>query len=339
MKTAVYFEEKRKRETEFKIEEDFETLVIDNSKVIFGKKSVYLDAKKLIKSKTLGGAVPDGFLFDLSDKENPEFYIVEAELAKHDFYRHIFPQVTKFLAFFRSEESKTRLVDVVWTAFNEDTNVLADLKTNIGQGEIYKFLKDTIDDSQNILIVIDDELKEFHEIQRTYTDTWDKKVKVIVVKNYGTKKKGVITVMPPFEQIDFIDAPTMEEKDIGEQIKYTEEFHLEGTSQAVKDIYNKIKSEMLESYPNLTINPRKYYISLKDNKNFAFIQIRKKKVRIVVILAENEVKKRIKNKKIKSLTRSVQDFWGGPSCDIIIENPDELSDVIDVIKEAKKKQD
>lgn len=339
MKTTVYVDEKSQPELKFNDEPEFEELIYGNSKIIFGNKSVYLNAKKLIKSQTLGGAVPDGFLFNLADKENPEFYIVEAELSSHDFYRHIFPQVTKYLAFFRNEESKTRLVNVVWTAFNADTSALKDLKGRIGQTEVYKFIKDAIDDSQNIIIVIDDELEEFHEIQKTYTDTWDKMVRVIIVKNYGSKKNGVITVTPPFEQIDFVDAPTMEEKDLGEIIYYTEEFHLEGTSQTVKEIYNRIKNDMLKAFPNLTINPRKYYISFKDKRNFIFITTRKKKVRVVVILEEEEVKKILKSQKVKSLVRSVQEFWGGPSCEIILEDTKDLEDVIQVILKAKAKQD
>jgi predicted transport protein len=339
MKTAVYVDEKSKPEIEFTNEDEFENIVIENSKIIFGYKSVYLNAKKLIKSQTLGGAVPDGFLFNISDKENPEFYIVEAELSTHDFYKHIFPQVTKYLAFFRNEESKTRLVNAVWTAFNEDSSALSDLKSRIGQTEVYKFIKDAIDDSQNIIIVIDDELEEFHEIQKTYTDTWDKMVRVIIVKNYGSKKNGVITITPPFEQIDFVDAPTMEEKDLGEMISYTEEFHLEGTSQTVKDIYNRIKNDMLKVFPNLTINPRKYYISFKDKRNFVFILTTKKKVKVVVILEEDEVKKIIKSQKIKTLTQGVQEFWGGLSCKIILEDTKDLDEVIQVILKAKAKQD
>ena len=30
-------------------------------------------------------------MFDLKDPDNPEFYLVEVELAKHSFYNHIFP--------------------------------------------------------------------------------------------------------------------------------------------------------------------------------------------------------------------------------------------------------
>lgn len=98
-------------EFQFEIEADFEKEIVLNSKLFFGPNSIYIDAKKKIETKSLGNSIPDGFLFDLSDTENPEFYIVEAELAKHDFYTHIFPQLTKFFGFYKNQKGRTDLVD------------------------------------------------------------------------------------------------------------------------------------------------------------------------------------------------------------------------------------
>ncbi len=55
-------------------------------KIFFGENTIFIDAKKKIDSKNIDATIPDGFLFDLSYPENPEFYHVEIELAKHDFY-------------------------------------------------------------------------------------------------------------------------------------------------------------------------------------------------------------------------------------------------------------
>jgi hypothetical protein len=77
-----------------------ENLLFANSKSLFGQSSILIEAKKKIDNKALGGTIPDAFLFDLKDPDNPEFYLVEVELAKHSFYNHIFPQITKFFAFF-----------------------------------------------------------------------------------------------------------------------------------------------------------------------------------------------------------------------------------------------
>jgi len=93
MKSAIYMDGSRFIEIEFEREEEFEKVVKENSKTLFGINTVYFDLKNKIDSKSLGSSIPDGFLFDFRDNENPEFYLVEVELQKHDFYKHIFPQI------------------------------------------------------------------------------------------------------------------------------------------------------------------------------------------------------------------------------------------------------
>ena len=67
MNTVLYKQGIRYSETEYKKESDIEDLVVKNSKILFGNKSVYIDAKKKIDNKAFGGVIPDGFLFDLTD--------------------------------------------------------------------------------------------------------------------------------------------------------------------------------------------------------------------------------------------------------------------------------
>jgi len=98
-------------ETEFKLEEDFEKVIKENYKTLFGAKTIYFDIKNKIDSKSLGSAIPDGFLFDFKDMNNPEFYLIEVELEKHDFYKHMFPQITKFFAFFKNSTSRNNLIE------------------------------------------------------------------------------------------------------------------------------------------------------------------------------------------------------------------------------------
>lgn len=50
------------KEHEFKSEDSFEKEIVSNSKLFFGKSIFYIEIKKKIESKTLGGSVPDGFL-------------------------------------------------------------------------------------------------------------------------------------------------------------------------------------------------------------------------------------------------------------------------------------
>ncbi|GAH96596.1 unnamed protein product, partial [marine sediment metagenome] len=125
-------------------------------KICFWEKAIYINIKNKIESKSLGKAIPDGILFNLADIDNPEFYLVEIELFKHDFYNHIFPQITKFFAFFNNPKSQGELIERIFSIINIDNELREEFKKYIGRKEIFKFIKDTIENSQNILLIIDD---------------------------------------------------------------------------------------------------------------------------------------------------------------------------------------
>ncbi|HMT10275.1 MAG TPA: hypothetical protein PKA39_01480 [Ignavibacteria bacterium] len=133
MNTVIYRNGIRYSEKAFKTEAEFEEMVTQNSKTLFGPNSIYIDAKRKITNKALGGVIPDGFLFDLSDLSNPEFYIVEVELSKHDFFGHIFPQTTKYFAFFKNNDSQGKLIEKIYSIFESDESLRNELKSRIGK--------------------------------------------------------------------------------------------------------------------------------------------------------------------------------------------------------------
>lgn len=332
----LFTNNKAYNEFQFDKEADFEREVVFNSKLFFGTNSIYIDTKRKLETKSLGNSIPDGFLFDLSDKNNPEFYIVEVELAKHDFYNHIFPQVTKFFGFYKNQKSQADLVEKIFSIITNDNDLKREFKKYLGEKEVYKFLKDTIEKSQNILLIIDGDKKELPEIMETYSDTWGKIVKLIFLKKFSQDGDSIYTMHPDFENIEYVDieSETVTDK---EDVEYNEDYHLEGVSDTVKLIYNNIKNELLHSHPSLVYNPQKYYVSIRIDRNIAFFKIVKKKIRLVVMNSEEETKQEIHHHSIKSLTAGVQKFWNGPSCAIIIDSTENLNEVIILLKKLISK--
>jgi len=334
MKSAIYLNGKKFIETIFKDEASFETLVKKNSKTLFGSKTIYFDLKNKIDTKTLGATIPDGFLFDFKDKANPEFYLIEVELAKHDFYKHIFPQITKFFAFFKNAKSRNNLIDKLFQFIKSDPNLEEEFKGYLGKKEIYKALKDILENSQNILVVIDENKPEFQEVTETYTDTWDKLVKLEILKEYTTEGRNILTINPDFEDIEFI--PTSYQEEIEE--KYTERFHLDTVEKKIDDLYEKIKKSIQTIDSEIKVNPQKYYISLKKNRNFAYLQIRKKKINIVIMLPLEKGNEIIRKHKLKRLSAGVQNFYNGPCFSVVVENEENLEEIIKTLEEAYKEQ-
>jgi predicted transport protein len=337
MKSAIYMEGKRFTETEFEREEEFEKIIRDNSKTLFGSKTVYFDLKNKVESKTLGSAIPDGLLFDFKDKENPEFYLLEVELQKHDFYKHMFPQITKFFAFFKNPTSRNNLIDKVFSIVKSDPKLEAEFTELLGKKEIYKSLKDMIENSQNILLILDENKPELQEVFETYTDTWDKMVKVEILKQYTANGKTIFTMNPDFEEIELVEPTVEEEAEEGYPERYSESYHLEDVENNIVRVYEKIKNAMTRLDPEIKVNPQKYYISLRKTKNFAYVRLKKKKMHITIMLPFELGSSLIKKHKLKQLSEGVQKFYNGPCFKVTLENEDNLDEVFKALEEAYKR--
>jgi len=339
METIIYKNGHRYSEKVYKLEADFEKLVVDNSKTFFGEKTIFVDAKKKIDNNSLGGVIPDGFLFDFSDKKNPEFYLVEVELVKHSFFGHIFPQITKFFAFFKNTSSQGKLIEKLYSIFENDEELRQELKAKIGGKEIFKFIKDTIENSQNILLIIDGEKRELPEITETYADTWGKMVKVAILKEYrtnGSNENSIYSLSPDFENIENIDIVSENQVEQKEKSTYSEQFHLKDISKDTLAIYTELKEKLLEKIPSLNFNSQRYYISLRKKRNFAFLKIRKKKIGILAMLKEEKIREKIKKHEVTTLTESVQKFYNGPCARIEITDNKNLDEIIELLVEIQK---
>jgi len=316
---------KRYTQTKYATEKDFEEDVVVSSKMLFGKNTIYINAKKKIDSKSLGGAIPDGFFFDFGDSSDPQFYIVEVELCEHSFYNHIFPQITKFFAFYKNTKLRKSLVDRIFSTVNTDDALKNEFKKCLGQSEIYKFLSDMIESSQNILLIADGQIGELPEIMDTYTDTWGKMVRYLEVKKFFAGNDTIYTITPDFETIQYEGVEEVEDED--ETPKYGEEYHLEGVTANVKEIYSRIKAIAANLDDSLVFNPQKYYISIKAGKNIAYLEVRIKKVRFIALMPEDEIRECIKHHAVTTLSAPVQKFYNSPCAAVNIHSTEHMDEI------------
>lgn len=331
---VLFYEGKKLTEYQFKSEKEFESNVLDNSKLFFGNSSIYIDAKKKIDSKFLGSSIPDGFLFDLSDIDNPEFYIVEVELTDHDFYKHIFPQLTKFFSFLKNPQSVAELVDKIFNIVNSSTEYKRSFKSLIGKQELYKFIKDTIENSRNVLLILDGDKDELPEIMETYTDTWGSILTLLIIKKFKYKDDVIYSVFPDFKDIQYVDAESSNVKKSGKKIFYlTEEEKVARTTKEAQKAFYSIKEALLKINNEIILNPQKYYLSVSFIRNIAFFKFRRSKIRLILMLPEELVRETIKNHPIVSLSASVQKFYNGPSCAIDIIDDKNIEEIIDAFKQ------
>lgn len=327
MDLSIYVNDKNFEKSDFDNEESLENAVIEKHKILFGDQTILLNIKKKVESKTFGGAIPDGILFDFTNKENPQFYLVEIELSTHDFYGHIFPQITKFMAFFKNSLSREKMIEGLFAIIKSDSQLEEDFKKKLGNKEIYKTLKDVIENSYNILLVIDSEKPEFEEMCNVY-DEWDKKVTIEVLTRFTRGDSSVFVLSPPFEKISF---GVVDER-AGEN--YRENDHLDGKGELITSIFKDIKNCVQEINPNIQLNPRKYYIAVKGKRNFALIYLYKKWVDIVVMLPYESGRELIKNYKIDEPPQRVQKYYGGECFNLRITDNKHLDEIRSTLKKA-----
>lgn len=275
-------------------EDDFEQLVADNARTIFGDKAIYIKTKKKMDTSTLGKAIPDGFLIDLYDPDDPKFYIVEVELQEHSFDGHILSQINRLITSCKNSIHRQKLIERL---FPLSGDVQERIKKFIGPREVYKFLKDTFDENQTILVIIDGPKPEFKEQMDSHTE-WGKMVKVQIINHFKKGENKILTVEPPFEGLQFGDAisPFLE-KETTKPSQYTKEFHQKGCNANVWNIYLKLEKEFLRVKDTVKFNSVKSYIGVIDIKTIAKMYFTyKNKLLMEVFLHENEVNKILASK-------------------------------------------
>lgn len=156
------------------------------------------------------------------------------------------------------------------------------------------------------------------------------------MKKFTNESESLISVEPDFVDIQYApDAEAGEVEVVGDEstkLKYSEEYHLDGVSDSTKQIYQAIKGHLLKNYANTVLNPQKYYIGVRSERNLAYLILRKKNLRAVVMLPEDEVRKVMQQHVVRQLSEPVQGFYNGPCCAVVFENANDLEDFWKLLK-------
>ena len=182
-------------------EQELEDAVIEHSELIFGKSSFFLPKKKL-KTPAGIGSIPDGFVLDF---KKGCWYVVEVELASHDVFSHIVPQVNKFLQATEDISQRMKLANEFYKWFKSEPVRTAQAKLLIGQKELFKSIVDVISKPPTVVVIIDEKTREVAEALkaipgnkislefRTFVrqNVGDMRVHLHLIETLGTAKPSV----------------------------------------------------------------------------------------------------------------------------------------------------
>lgn len=141
-------------------EDEFERIVREHAKDIFGEQSIYLEKHKLRTTSGIG-SIPDGYVIILGGE--PQWHIVEVELSSHPLYDHIVPQISKFINGIKNPSTQKDIVSALYQEIDSDDFLKLRLKKAIGTTETYKFLADLVSKPPVITIIIEKRTEQLND--------------------------------------------------------------------------------------------------------------------------------------------------------------------------------
>jgi len=311
-------------EKKFRSVKELTELVMTSSKILFGQNTFMVEIPKKGTAPFGNDFVPTGFLLDLSDFVKPRFYIIDVMLSEQSFWAYVLGRTTRYLSYIRKNETVEQLCELI----GENKEVRKELLTKMKPADIYDYLKIGIIANYYVLLIMDGSMAELPLVKATYADTWQV-VKPLLIQKYSSNGNTFCVMDPPFADIHVKESKARKRI---LAVPVTEEEHLQKSAAAVQEAYNKIKAEILKEDSGIQFNSQRYYIALKKEKNLAFFKIGRKRINLVVMLSEKETKTMIKHHEVIPLKDTVQKFYNGPSCSLVIENSEHLGEVVALLK-------
>jgi hypothetical protein len=192
---AIYVNDPYEKEEH--LENDISNIKLE----LFGENRLYLRVKKLIGDKNRKQNIPDGYLIDLANGNNPKLFVVEVELAIHDPLNHIAVQLLEFSLSFDS--SKQKVKEIIKNALKEDKEALS-----ICEAYVKKCSYDSLDhllermiykdkDAFNALVIID-EVDDF--LERVLHEKFKFPIEVIAIERLINEQNEIAYNFEPFLQ-------------------------------------------------------------------------------------------------------------------------------------------
>lgn len=174
---------------------DFEPIVLEHIKEIFGKNSIYVGKKK-IKTEAGTGSKPDGFVITLD--EEPTCYVLEIEISNHNAYDHGVNQLSRIEDAIDNYHTHKEIINSIYENIKgTPEQLLIENKTN---KELYKFLSDIITaDKIKTVIVIENLTKEWETAFKR------RSTKLVEFKTYARVRSDGTFIEPESVHLHFFN--------------------------------------------------------------------------------------------------------------------------------------
>lgn len=286
------------KEKPFKLEREIQNLFEQNLTLLTGLE--FVKSEFTIKGKRI-----DTLAYD---SQSNAFIIIE---YKRDKNISVVDQGFTYLGLMLENKA-----DFVLT-YNETLNKnLHSSKVDWSQTRVV-FVSPSFTENQRLATNFKDIAIELWEIKRFEND--------IISINPIKKTRSAESIKPVTQQSEKIKSVTAEIK------VYTEEDHLNGASDEIKELYETYKNAILNLFDEVEIVPKKLYIAFKKDKNISDLVLLKKGLKIFINLKKGQLDDP------KGLTKDVSEtgHWGNGDYELIVSNTDNLEYVMSLIKQVR----
>ena len=212
---------------------------------------------------------------------------------------------------------------------NNKADFILEYNENIKQGALKR---NTVDWSQSRVIFIS---PSFTTHQKEAINFKDLPIELWEVKRYtnNTVNYSHIRSSGAQESIKTISRQDEAMEKVADEIKvYTEEEHLEKTTEATKELYENVKAAIL-NLDELEVKPKKKYIAFVSGSNVVDIHAQKNSLKIWINLPKGELEDP------KEVARDVSSIghWGNGDYEIVMRDEENLEYILSLIKQSLRK--
>lgn len=292
-------------------------------KEIFGKNSIYFEAKTSLKSSSgIIHSIPDGYVIDPSKRK---LYVVENELASHPVYEHIVTQLTKFINGIENQMTKNQLIDFLYEKINKDSVLKAQIQKVIGQTDIHHFISQLLSQPPEIVVIVDKKTSDIEEACKTlrYQPI------IIEFKSYSREDAEKVYAHV-FDQLESDEKPSKDDKKWQEKLSWVNADIRELTEilrsniLQLGDVEHKASGPHYVFYKN-RVGSKTTFIGLILSKKALKVRIR------VDSTTFNDPKNWTKNKEYKKWFFK---YGKGQEREFIITTKDQLPYAMELIKHS-----
>lgn len=255
--------------------EDFEPIIREHAKDIFGEESEYFDLKIRLESEYGKGSVPDGFVVVFGG--SPCWHIVEVELSTHDWHRHIVEQHSRFIMAIKKAETRNKIVRSIYGEIANDDSRKQRLKEATKSDEIYPFLDEVISRPPVLTIIVEKPVRGLDETLKALSRDTISDIKILEFQTFVQEGVGLGIHAHLFEPL----YPGEESKERFESAIVDEKGRLEVSSLEyilrADDIVNKRffleKEEVRRFFPG----PKIEFVVVADSEKYEEVYLSEQK--------------------------------------------------------------